>query len=239
VRLSRRVSSWRVGASAGRRGGSAGTGARRSGRAVAVDARAARRSRAEARWRLDGRWSARMLRALSRRRRGAVVGRLLGSGWPAGWLGCRSGKMRSRSTSTVSVGLLAWALGCTQGGVGRPTQRGWAERARLRGWPAALSRLGVVSRADARRPERVRPGSAQGAASVVQARAGQERCSWRLGAVAGALGRRSGSPGGARRWGRREEKGAGGWAAAQGEGRCAPSAQGREAPAAGKIKIWL
>jgi hypothetical protein len=102
-------------------------------------------------------------RALSRRRRGAVAWRLLGSGWLAGRLGWRSGQMRSRSTSTVGVGLLAWALGCTQGGVGRPTRRGWAERARLRGWPAALSRLGVVSRADARRPERVRPGGAQGA----------------------------------------------------------------------------
>jgi hypothetical protein len=72
-----------------------------------------------------------------------------------------------------------------------------------------------------------------------KARAGQERCSWRLGAVAGAPGRGSGSPGGARRWGRREEKGAGGWAAAQGEGRCAPSAQGREAPAAGKKNLAL
>jgi hypothetical protein len=52
---------------------------------------------------------------------------------------------------------------------------GWAARSR------GASRLGVVSRAGARRPERDRPGCGQGAAGVVQARAGQERCSWRLG----------------------------------------------------------
>jgi hypothetical protein len=84
------VSSWRVGASVGQRGGSAGTWARRSGRAVVVDARAARRSRAEARWRLDVGFLARVGTGSARKGAGAAATQ------GAGARGCRTRRWERR-----------------------------------------------------------------------------------------------------------------------------------------------